>query len=97
LLISTIAQRQQIAMMAAIISTLLPTMMLSGFIFPIRNMPLVLRIIAMLIPATHFLRITRPIYLKGVGLGVVWPPLLVLLAMSIGLLAVCIVRFRKRL
>jgi ABC-2 type transport system permease protein len=51
----------------------------------------------MLIPATHFLRITRPIYLKGVGLGVVWPPLLVLLAMSIGLLAVCIVRFRKRL
>jgi ABC-2 type transport system permease protein len=97
LLISTIAQRQQIAMMAAIISTLLPTMMLSGFIFPIRNMPLVLRIIAMLIPATHFLRITRPIYLKGVGLAVVWPSLLVLLAMSIALLAVCIVRFRKRL
>jgi len=97
LFISTIAQRQQIAMMAAIISTLLPTMMLSGFIFPIRNMPLLLRIISALIPATHFLRITRPIYLKGVGLAVVWPPLLVLLAMSIVLLAVCIVRFRKRL
>jgi len=97
LLISTIAQRQQIAMMAALISTLLPTMLLSGFIFPIRNMPLLLRAISAVIPATHFLRVARPIYLKGVGLAVVWQPLLVLLAMSVLFLAVCIVRFRKRL
>jgi ABC-2 type transport system permease protein len=97
LLISTIAQRQQIAMMAAIISTLLPTMLLSGFIFPVRNMPLLLRIISVLIPATHFLKITRAIYLKGVGLTVIWPPLLILLLMAVGLFGLCVRRFRKQL
>jgi len=97
LLISTVAGRQQVAMMAAIVSTLLPAIMLSGFIFPIRNMPLLLRVIAQLIPATHFLRITRPIYLKGVGLPVVWEPLLILALMACVLLALCVKRFRKQL
>jgi ABC-2 type transport system permease protein len=97
LLISTIAQRQQIAMMAAIVSTLLPAMLLSGFIFPIRNMPLLLRIISVLIPATHFLKITRAIYLKGVGLAVIWPPLLILLVMAVVLFGLCVRRFRKQL
>ena len=97
LLISTVAGRQQVAMMAAIVSTLLPAVMLSGFIFPIRNMPLLLRVISQAIPATHFLRITRPIYLKGVGLSVVWEPLLVLGIMAGVLFAVCVVRFRKQL
>jgi ABC-2 type transport system permease protein len=97
LLISTVAGRQQVAMMAAIVSTLLPALMLSGFIFPIRNMPLPLRIIAQAIPATHFLRVTRPIYLKGVGLEVVWGSLLVLGLIAALLIGTCVVRFRKRL
>jgi ABC-2 type transport system permease protein len=97
LLISTVAGRQQVAMMAAIISTLLPAIMLSGFIFPIRNMPWLLRAISQVIPATHFLRITRPIYLKGVGLAVIWQPLAILAAIATLLLIVCVVRFRKQL
>jgi len=97
LLISTLAHRQQIAMMAAIVSTLLPAILLSGFIFPIRNMPLLLRIISVLIPATHFLKITRAIYLKGVGLAVIWPSLAILLVMAAALLTLCVIRFRKQL
>ncbi len=97
LLISTLAGRQQIAMMTAIVSTLLPTILLSGFIFPVRNMPWFLRAISQAIPATHFLRVARPIYLKGVGLEVVWPPLLVLGLIAVVLLGACIARFRKQL
>jgi ABC-2 type transport system permease protein len=97
LFISTVAGRQQLAMMAAIISTLLPTIMMSGFIFPIRNMPLPLQGLAQLIPATHFLEITRAIYLKGVGLAVIWQPLLVLCVMACVLLGLSIRGVRKRL
>lgn len=97
LLISTIARTQQVAMVVAIVSTLLPSLLLSGFVFPIRNMPLLLKGLSSLIPATHFLIIARAIYLKGVGLGVVWPPLLVLLAIAAAVLAVSIARFRKQI
>ncbi|MGQ9730559.1 MAG: ABC transporter permease [Candidatus Zipacnadales bacterium] len=97
LLISILAERQQVAMMVAIISTFLPAVMLSGFIFPVRNMPVVLRIISYLLPATHFLKITRAIYLKGVGLPVIWQPLLVLVMMAGVLLGLSLTRFRKQL
>jgi ABC-2 type transport system permease protein len=97
LLFSTIARSQQLAMVAAFISTLLPTLFLSGFVFPIRNMPLVLRAIANIIPATHFLRIARPLYLKGVGLEVCWTSLLILAGLSAAIFAVSARRFRKQL
>lgn len=68
LLISSIARTRQVATMVAFITTMLPTMLLTGFVFPIRSMPAVLQYIAQVFPATHFLVIIRAIYLKGTGL-----------------------------
>ena len=67
LLISTLAPTQQGAMMMAVLGTQLPTVLLSGFIFPINNMPPVVRLLTNLIPATHFIQILRAIFLKGSG------------------------------
>jgi len=67
LLISTIASTQQMAFMLAIISTMLPTFILSGFVFPIRNMPTIVQTITYIIPARYFLVILRGVMLKGVG------------------------------
>ena len=97
LLFSTLARSQQLAMTAAFVATLLPTLFLSGFVFPVRNMPLVLQAISKVVPATHFLIIARGIYLKGVGLSVLWPPLVVLVALTAAILALSVVRFRKQL
>jgi len=69
LLISTIASTQQVAFMLAIITTMLPTFILSGFVFPIRNMPPIVQAVTYLIPARYFLVILRGVMLKGVGLG----------------------------
>ena len=65
LMISTITNSQQLAMMAALLSTILPTIMLSGFIFPIKSMPTVFQYVSKIVPATHFLEIIRGIMLKG--------------------------------
>lgn len=65
LMISTITNSQQLAMMAALLSTILPTIMLSGFIFPIKSMPLIFQYVSKIVPATHFLEIIRGILLKG--------------------------------
>ncbi len=69
LLVSTITTSQRVAMMAALVSTILPTIMLSGFIFPVDSMPVIFQYISKIIPATHFLEIIRGIMLKGVGFG----------------------------
>jgi ABC-2 type transport system permease protein len=69
LLISTIASTQQVAFMLAIITTMLPTFVLSGFVFPIRNMPVAVQAVTFLIPARYFLVVLRGILLKGVGLS----------------------------
>jgi ABC-2 type transport system permease protein len=97
LLISTIARTQQLAMVVAIVSTMLPSILLSGFVFPIRNMPFVLKAISSVIPATHFLVVARAVYLKGVGLAVIWRPLAVLTGIAAAILTVSIVRFRKQI
>ena len=69
LLISTIASTQHVAFMLAIITSMLPTFVLSGFVFPIRNMPAVVQAVTFLIPARYFLVILRGVMLKGVGPG----------------------------
>lgn len=97
LFISTVAAREQVAMLLAIITTLLPAILLSGFAYPIRNMPLLLQAIARVIPATHFLIIIRNIYLKGVGLGVFWVHVVVLIIIAAGLFVLAAKRFRKQL
>ncbi len=97
LLISTLAPTQQVAMMASAIFMQLPSMMLSGFMFPITSMPPVIRAISTVIPAAHFIRILRAIFLKGSGIATVWPPALLLLLLGITVVSLAVVAFKRKL
>jgi len=97
LLVSVIAETQQAAMTAALMTTLLPSVLLSGFIFPISSMPAPIQWVTYLIPARHFLVILRAIFLKGSGLALLWPPAVVLLIYGMAMLGLSALRFRKRL
>lgn len=97
LMISAVARTQLIAMFMTLMATILPTIMLSGFIFPIDSMPTVLTWLAHVIPATWFLEIIRGIMLKGVGLRELWPQTLILGGLGVLLVANAIRRFRMRL
>jgi ABC-2 type transport system permease protein len=96
LFISTVAHTQQVAMMAALIISMLPSIMLSGFIFPIASMPKVLQWITYVVPAKYFLIIVRGIMLKGNTLTHIWTPLLVLLSMGIILRSSALRSLRRR-
>ncbi len=84
--ISTKAKTQQFAMIASMFALLLPTMLLSGFIFPIASMPLPLQIISKIIPAKYFILIEKAIMLKGAGFASIWQPSLVMLVMFVVLI-----------
>ena len=96
-LISTIADTQQTALMLSLFALMLPTILLSGFIFPIANMPLPLRTISNIIPAKWFLIIIKNIMLKGVGFGYVWKETLVLVGMTVFFIGVSVKKFKIRL
>jgi ABC-2 type transport system permease protein len=95
LLISTIAETQQVAFMIAVITTMLPTFILSGFVFPIRNMPWFIQMVTYLIPARYFLVALRAIVLKGVGLGAFWEQLVFMGLFAAAVLAVSSARLKK--
>ncbi|MDT8323605.1 MAG: ABC transporter permease [Bacteroidota bacterium] len=97
LMISTVARTQLIAMFGTLMATILPTIMLSGFIFPIASMPAVLQYVANVLPATYFLIIIRAIMLKGVGLAELWSHALILTGIGTFLLLAATRRFRMRL
>ncbi len=97
LLVSTISNTQQQAMMTASFFFLIPMIFLSGFIFPIENMPYVIQQVTYLIPLRYFLVMLRGIFLKGVGLDVLWPQLLALAAWGIAILTLATLRSNKRL
>ena len=84
-------------MFLAMTLTILPTILLSGFIFPINNMPPVVRYIAYAVPARYFIVALRGIFLKGVGFGVLWPQAAALAAFAIVVIILAATRFRKRL
>jgi len=94
---STVFKTQQMALVGAFLATVLPSIILSGFVFPIQNMPQPLQLLSNLFPATHLLKILRGIYLKGIGLSVLWPQALILLAFSVFIMFVCVKRFREYL
>ncbi|MDO9528192.1 MAG: ABC transporter permease [Syntrophales bacterium] len=96
LFISTISSTQQQAMMTTFFF-ILPFFMLSGFVFPIANMPQVVQWLTYLNPLMYFLIIIRGIFLKGVGLTVLWPQFLGLLILGLIVFAGSVGRFRKRL
>jgi ABC-2 type transport system permease protein len=95
LFVSTIAESQQVAFQVALLASFLPTLMLSGFIFPITSMPAFLRGITYLVPARYFLVALRGIVLKGSGLSLVWPQLAALTVYSTIVLALASARLRR--
>jgi len=97
LFISTVAPNQQVAMVGAMMATQLPTVLLSGFIFPITSMPRAIQLLTLVIPARHFIHILRGIILKGNTFAQVWQPALLLLAIGLVLLALSTARFKKTL
>ncbi len=97
LFISTMAQTQQQAMMLTAFVFILPQMLLSGFAFPIQNMPGIFRLLTYLVPLRYYLVILRGVFLKGVGFAVLWPEGLALLTMGVAILGLARLRFRRRL
>jgi len=97
ILISTRTASQQVAMMLSLMALLLPTILLSGFIFPIESMPKALQILSNIIPAKWFIIIIKNIMLKGTGFGFIWKETLVLLGMTFFFLAVSVKNFKIRL
>jgi ABC-2 type transport system permease protein len=95
LLISTIAATQQVAFQMALLASLLPTLMLSGFIFPISSMPTALRGVTYIVPARYFLVALRGIVLKGVGPEVIWPQLGALAIFIVVILGLASLRLRR--
>ena len=96
LFISTVSDTQQQAMMTATFFFLTPMIYLSGFVFPIENMPAAIQPFTYLIPLRYFLVILRSIFLKGVGLETLWPQALALLAWGVAILMLAVVRSTKR-
>jgi ABC-2 type transport system permease protein len=95
LLISSVAETQQVAFQLALLASFLPTLMLSGFIFPIASMPEILQAITRVVPARYFLTALRGIVLKGVGLDVVWRDLAALGVYSALVLTFASIRLRR--
>lgn len=95
LLISTIAETQAVAFIISVISSLLPTFLLSGFIFPIKNMPILLQIITHIVPAKYYLVAVRSVMVKGVGIETFWEQLAFLLLFCIVILGISIFRMRR--
>ena len=96
LFLSTVSQTQQQAMMAAFFF-FMPAFMLSGFAFPIHNMPVAVQYLTYLNPLRYFMEIVRGIFLKGVGIAVLWPQMACLAVYGISVLTLSAMRFRKTL
>jgi len=95
--VSAALRSQLLATQVAMMTTYLPALLLSGFIFSIAAMPLVLRLVTLVVPARYFVVITRGIFLKDVGLAVLWPEALALAAFAAGTLGLALRSFRKEL
>ena len=97
LLISTVVATQQVAMMMSLVMTMLPSVMLSGFIFPVASMPKPLQVVSQIIPATHFLKIIRGIMLKGNGPMEIWPSVAAMSAVGLFFILLAVKRFKLKL
>ncbi len=95
--ISSVAGSQIVAMQAAMISTFLPAILLSGFLFDIAGMPIALRAVTYLVPARYFVVVTRGVLLKGVGAVVLWPQAVFMLAFAIVGLGLATRVFKKEI
>jgi ABC-2 type transport system permease protein len=97
LFFSAATKNQQVAFQLSILATMLPALLLSGFFYPIENMPPILQAITTIVPARYFLVVIRGIFLKGVGVEVLWKELLFLGAFAVLMLFASSAKFKKRL
>jgi len=96
LLISTVSKTQQQAMMASVFAVMMPMIYLSGFAFPIENMPKFFQYITYAIPLRYFITIIRGVVLKGIGFSSLWLETLILLGMGVSILVLSAMRFSKK-
>lgn len=97
LFISANAKNQLESSQMVVLSAFLPSFLLSGFIYPIENMPLALQAITLIIPARYFIEILKGVFLKGVGIGVLWPQFVFLTVYALVVLRLAAQRFSKRI
>jgi ABC-2 type transport system permease protein len=97
ILISTVANTQQTALLVSLMGLMLPTILLSGFIFPIENMPRILQVISHIVPARWFIVAVKAVMLKGAGFLLIWKEILIMIAFILLFLAVSIKKFKIRL
>jgi ABC-2 type transport system permease protein len=95
--ISSVADSQIFAMQAAMVATYLPAILLSGFLFDIGGMPLILQGVTFLIPARYFVVVTRGVILKGVGVGAMWPQAVAMIVFAVVGLALATKVFKKEI
>jgi ABC-2 type transport system permease protein len=96
LVISSVAETQQVALQLALLASFMPTLLLSGFIFPIASMPAFLRGVTYAVPARYFLIALRGIVLKGSNLDIIWPQLAAMAAYATVVLALASARLRQQ-
>ena len=97
LLISVATKNQMVATQIGTLTSLLPVQILSGFVFPVANMPQALQVLAQIMPATHFIASLRGILLRGNGFSEQWLHLLALLAFALVMVLITSAKFRRRL
>jgi ABC-2 type transport system permease protein len=97
IIISAVVKSQVLATQVAMVATYLPALLLSGFMFDIASMPIVLQGVTYLVPARYFITVTRGIFLKGVGISVLWPQALLMILFAVGSLLLATRAFRKEL
>jgi ABC-2 type transport system permease protein len=96
-LTSVFAGTQQVAMLTCMLGLFLPTLLLSGFIFPLENMPVVLQIFSHIVPAKWFILALRDIMIKGAGLELLWLPITILTSLTIVSMAISVKRLSMRI
>ena len=97
MLISIVTKNQLAANQMAVVSSFLPAFLLSGFTFAISNMPLPIQYVTRVVPSRYFVTLLRSIYLKGVGLELLWPEAVLLAAFAAVVLLLAKLKFKKKL
>ncbi len=95
LLISVVTRNQMVATQVAAMTSMLPSLLLSGFVFPIENMPRPLQLVSRLIPARYFVEGLRGVLLRGNGIGELWREVLALAIFAVGIVVISTARFRR--
>ena len=97
ILISNTAKTQQTAQFTSMMSLFLPTLLFSGFLFPVENMPIPLQVISNIVPAKWYYIIVKSVMIKGLGFSAIWKETLILVGMTAVLLGISIKNFKIRL